>query len=227
MAEIISDPSKITVAWLNEVLSRAGLPGKVADFEATSIGAGQVGQNIRFALDGIDVPASVVGKFPSDDPVSRQTGIDLNNYRREVFFYRELQHTVDVQTPRIFFAEVDEATHDFVIIMEDLSPGVQGDQLAGCSVDEAALALEQLARLQGPRWGDAGLAAYPLLEGTSQDTSALQGLYQMLEPGFLERYSTRLSEAHVDLVHRVGESLLTYNDIYKGPPGLIHIDYRL
>ena len=51
-----------------------------------------MGQNIRFALDyetGAG-PATVVGKFASDDPASRQTGIALQNYLKEVRFYREL-----------------------------------------------------------------------------------------------------------------------------------------
>lgn len=227
MPKLMSDPAAITTAWLNDVLKFAGIPGRVSGFDATSIGTGQVGENVRFKLQGDNVPDSIVGKFPSTDPVSKQTGIDQKNYLREVFFYRELQHTVDIQTPKVLFTDIDENTHDFVIMMEDLAPGRQGDQLAGCSVDEAALALEQLARLQGPRWGDSSLLDYPLLAGTSQDTRLLQQLYQALETGFLDRYAHRLSDEYIDVVHRVGESLHEYNDLYTGPPGLIHIDYRL
>ena len=217
----------ITTTWLNEILRLAGIEGKVTEFDATSIGTGQVGENVRFKLKGDNVPQSIVGKFPSTDPVSKQTGIDQKNYLREVFFYREIQHTVDIQTPKVLFTDIDENTHDFVIMMEDLAPGRQGDQLAGCSVEDAALALEQLARLQGPRWGDAALLEYPLLTGTSQDTQLLKELYQALKPGFLERYAHRLGDEYIDVVRRVGESLHTYNDLYTGPPGLIHIDYRL
>ena len=227
MPQIISDPANISVDWLNEILQCGGIDGKITDFSAERIGTGQVGENVRFALSGTDVPGTIVGKFPSSDPVSKQTGIDLGNYVREVFFYQQLQSTVDIQTPQVLFADADQETHEFVIMMEDLAPGRQGDQLAGCSVDEAALALEQLARLQGPRWGDERLLEFPLLVGTSQDPGALQTLYQSLEPGFLARYESYLNGEEVSVVSKVGESLDTYNDIYKGPPCLIHIDYRL
>lgn len=227
MPQLVSNPANVTVDWLNDVLEAAGVPGKISDFDAKSIGTGQVGENVRFKLSGKDVPASVVGKFPSADPVSKQTGINQRNYIREVFFYRELQHTVDIQTPRILFTDIDESTHDFVIVMEDLAPGKQGDQLAACSVDEAALALEQLARLQGPRWGDRKLLDYPLLSSAQQDPNGLKMLYQALESGFLARYASRLSDDHIAVISAVGRSLDTYNDLYEGPPGLIHIDYRL
>ena len=81
---IISDPDDISVAWLNSVFASNGL-GRVTDFSSESIGTGQVGENVRFKLTGADVPESVVGKFPSLDPVSRQTGIAQGNYLKEVF----------------------------------------------------------------------------------------------------------------------------------------------
>ncbi len=178
---------------------------------------------------GDGAPATVVGKFPSADPVSKQTGIQLNNYVREVFFYKTLQSTVDITTPKVFFTDINPETHDFIILMEDLAPGQQGDQLAGCSADEAALAMEELGKLQGPRWGDETLLQYELLGGRapSEESAGHQGLYQMLEPGFLERYGSRLDSHQQQLVNQVGNRLATYHEIYDGPPGLVHVDYRL
>lgn len=224
---IVSNPDEITAEWLTSVLRQDEPAARVDDFDALSIGTGQVGENVRFTLRGDNVPNTVVGKFPSSDPVSKQTGIDLKNYVREVFFYRDLQDTVDIQTPKVMFTDVNDATHDFVIVMEDLAPGVQGDQLAGCGPDEAALALEQLARLQGPRWGDPALSKYPLLQSTGDDPSGLQALYKMLEPGFIQRYEKRLTAEHMSICNRIGDKLGSYNDAYDGPPGLVHADYRL
>ena len=227
--QIVADPSGITPEWLTEVLAFGGQPGVVTGFSATSIGTGQVGENVRFVLEGDDVPGSVVGKFASRDPISKQTGIAQQNYVREVFFYNEVRSTVDVQTPRVLFADADAATHDFVIVMEDLSPGVQGDQLGGCGADDAAMALEQLARLQGPRWGDPALLSLPLLAGsyTPEAASQLQLFYKALLPGFLQRYAGKLASGHERVCQQTGEGLHRYQDKYDGPPGLIHIDYRL
>lgn len=226
---IIANPEEITPAWLTRALAQAGVPGKVESFTAESIGTGQVGENVRFSLEGRDVPGTVVGKFPSADPVSKQTGIDQQNYVREVFFYQHIADTVDVQTPHVYFCDVDPQTHDFVILMEDLAPGRQGDQLAGCNADDAALALEQLARLQGPRWGDTSLASHALFGGGhTQETAAnIQALYQMLEPGFLDRYANRLGPGDPAVIKAVGNKLANYHETWSGPLGFIHIDYRL
>lgn len=226
---IVSNPDEITRDWLTSVLSHAGIDGRVTDFEAESVGTGQVGENVRFTLAGDNVPTSVVGKFPSTDEVSRQTGIQQGNYLREVFFYNEIRETVDIRTPRVLFADADVETHDFVIVMEDLAPGRQGDQMAGCSVDEAALALEELAKLQGPRWGDSSLMRYELL-GLSfgpEHGAMLQAFYQSVAPGFLDRYAARLTDEQIAMTEKLGTRLDRYHDAYKGSPGLIHIDYRL
>ena len=63
--------------------------------------------------------------------------MELSNYAREVFFYADLSRTVDIQAPRCFAAEFDPDTHDFVLLMEDLAPGVQIDQMSECSTEQA------------------------------------------------------------------------------------------
>tara|TARA_A100001035_G_scaffold278318_1_gene276973 strand:- start:1432 stop:2475 length:1044 start_codon:yes stop_codon:yes gene_type:complete len=230
MIDIRPNPDEVDAAWLTEVVAKRGFTGEVTDFKAESIGTGQVGQNVRFSLVGENIPSSIVGKFPSIDPVSRQTGIEQNNYNREVLFYQSIQPTVKVQTPIIFHTDIDLASHEFVLMMEDLAPGKQGNQLTGCSADDAAMALEQLAHLQGPRWADEDLSREPLLGGGTdrQDTTALHDFYAMLTPGYLERYQSRLSAEELDATGRLLPYLQTYQKIYEGQPlALVHGDYRL
>ena len=89
---LISQPDDITAEWLSDIFQQAGVDGTVSAFTAKSIGTGQVGENVRFELNGSgDIPKTVVGKFPSTDKVSRQTGTDTSNYIREVHFYEHLQ----------------------------------------------------------------------------------------------------------------------------------------
>ena len=75
-------------------------------------------------------------------------------YETEVAFYRDLADTVDVSCPHCYFAEVESGTADVVVVMEDVAPAEQGDQIAGCTVEQAMLAIDEAARLHGPRWGD-------------------------------------------------------------------------
>lgn len=224
---MVTDPNAITSEWLTSILQNAGIDGEVHAFNMKSIGTGQVGENVRFQLEGINAPNTIVGKFSSPDPSSKKAAIQQKTYLREVFFYKDIQKTVDIETPKVFFADADQETHDFVIMMEDLAPGVQGDQIEGCTADQAALALEQLAKLQGPRWGDPRLLEYPLLQGITQNTEQMQKLYKSFESGFLDRFGSRLGEDCSAIVPRIGDFLGHYHDNYQGKPGLLHKDYRL
>jgi hypothetical protein len=59
----------------------------VHDFTSARVGTGQIGKCIRFTLEVADgdaaTPRSLIGKFPSDDPLSRQTGVQLRNFLKE------------------------------------------------------------------------------------------------------------------------------------------------
>lgn len=223
---VVSHPAEVTPKWLNGVLSNQGFGGRVDGVTWDMIGAGQVGDNARFLLSGDgDIPHSVVGKFPSSDPVSKKTGVELGNYAKEVAFYTDLAPTVDVQVPRLLATEFDPDTHDFVILMEDLAPGIQVDQMSECSVDQAAMAIEELARLHGPRWGDRTLKSHPMLIPAPEGTRP-ENLYGLMQPGFLERYAERLSDTERSMVAEVGDVQDSYL-AFSGEETLIHIDFRL
>jgi hypothetical protein len=223
-------PKDVTTEWLTDVLVHAGHRAKVRAFDMINIGTGQVGQNIRFTLDYSEGqgPASVVIKFASDDPVSRQTGIAVNDYLKEVLFYQQLNPGLDITTPDILFSAINLSQPDqFVLVMEDLAPAQQGDQLAGCSADEASLALGELAGLSGPRWCDATLRKLDWLVPPDRKQASPSALWDMTLPGFLQRYENRMSSEHIDLARRLGDHFLAYNKPVTDAFTLVHIDYRL
>ena len=223
---VVASANQVTAEWLTKTLNAAGFSGSVQDFSLQRIGEGQVGENARFTLqaDG-DIPATVVGKFPSSDPTSRQVGVNLKNYAREVFFYATLAETIDTQTPEVYTTEFDPVSHDFVVLMEDLAPGEQIDQMFECSVDQAALALEQLAKLHGPRWGDRRLASYPLL-AESTAAADMSSTFNAVSLEFSVRYGERLTTTEQTALNRLGEVQNAYHAV-EYEPTLIHIDYRL
>ncbi len=231
---VISQPERVDVEWLGEVLRVAGVAGNavLVDLDAETVGTGQMGHNVRFHLQwrgaSPDVPRTVVGKFPSDDAKSRATGVAQGVYAKEVRFYRELKPTVGICTPECFFAGIEEGGADFVLVMEDLAPAVQGDQLAGCSADAAELALSELAKLHAPRWGDPTLAQLDFLARAKPDSAQLlQSIYKALWPGFRERYSEQLSPEALALSERLGDGLASWVLDSTGPETIVHGDYRL
>ena len=221
-----SSPEQVSPEWLTSRLNASGLHGSVRDISWKSIGAGQVGDNARFQLtaDG-DLPNTLVGKFPSTNPMSKNLAIQLYNYAREVFFYSKLASTLDIQVPRCFAVEFDQESHEFIILMEDLAPGVQIDQMSECSLDQAALALEELAKLHGPRWGDPYLAELPLL-ATLRIGEPEPPPYSAFLDAFNQRYGSRLTQDERTAAEAFGQVQEAYASP-DAPKTVIHIDYRL
>ena len=227
-SKLIRSWEDITAGYLNEVLNEKKFQGKVLSFKQESIGTGQVGENIRFSLETEgNMPRSIVGKFPAIDQMSRQTGIQLLNYQREVFFYNNLQSETAITTPEIFLCDIDPKTHDFVILMEDLTPGTPGDQIAGCGFEKARLALNELAHLHGSMWEKTTLADDEIVSRGNKDQTPTAELYKTLAPGFVERYAEKLTSMEKEIISDLGNSIHKYLVSTDRPKTLIHIDYRL
>lgn len=226
----ISRPDQVTPEWLTAVLRAAGATdeGTVVDVKATPVGTGQVGDSVRFALSWDDAdagPATVVGKFPTEDETSRATATAVRTYEVETRFYQQLRGRVDIAAPVPYYAQIDLATHDFAILMNDLAPAEQGDQIAGCTPDEAAIAVEEAAKLHAPLWGDSTLAGLDWMNRNSPE--GLRGLVDMVWPGFLERYDGRLDAEVVDAGSVLVERLEAYLSWRPEQLTAVHGDFRL
>lgn len=190
-----------------------------------------MGDCLRLALTydrPVAAPATLVAKLPSSNETSRATGMALRTYEVEVRFYQELAHRLPVRSPVCHHAEIDLATGDFVLLLEDLAPARQGDQVTGCSPDQAALVLEEAARLHAPLWGDRDLDAleWPV-RWTQESQDAMQAMLTVLWPNFVERYGDQLDADVVDLGHRFIAALPAYYAHRPEPHTVLHNDYRL
>jgi hypothetical protein len=226
----ISRPDDVTPEWLTAVLTAAGVTdhGTVVDVRARSVGTGQVGDSVRFTLtwDQADAgPASVVGKFPTEDETSRATATAVRTYEVETRFYQQLRSRVDIAAPVPYYAQIDIATHDFAILMNDLAPAEQGDQVAGCGADDAAIAVEEAAKLHAPLWGDSTLAGHDWMNRHSP--GAMRGLVDMVWPGFVERYDGRIDPEVVDAGSVLVERLESYLSWRPEQLTAVHGDFRL
>ncbi len=217
-------PEELTPEYFTSIL---GL--KIAQVTQTRIGDGLVGLNVRCRLTATDGSTrSVVAKLPSPDDTSRATALALGNYLREVRFYQELAATVAIRTPACFDAEWHPDTGDFVVILEDMAPAVQGDQVAGCSIAQATLALAELAKLHASRWDDQSLYDVEWLQRrTAESAPMLQAMYQALWPGFVERLGHNLTSSQLELGERLGSSMVTWVEQRQPPNAVTHGDYRL
>lgn len=231
---VADSPADLTAGWLTDALHHTGHAGattRVSDVEIASVGTGQMSGSVRLSLtyDGPEPgPGNLVAKLPSADETSRATALALGSYENEVRFYQQLAQRLPIRTPRCFYADIDVPTASFVLLLEDLSPARVGDQIAGCNVEEAAVAVGELVKLHSPLWADPELAGLPWLhrDRTMQQQFLLGALPQFWA-GFRERYADRLG----DEVHEAGGALFDRLEAYiledTSPWTVVHGDYRL
>jgi hypothetical protein len=239
MNELIERPADLTTEWLTSAIGS----GAVTAFTVDRIGTGQMSECYRVALtyaDGEAGPASVVLKVAAADPSSRQTGLALGLYEREVRFYADIAPRLEGPpggqersdpgkgpTPPSYHFAFDPTTGAFDLLLGDAAPATVGDEIRGATVDQAMLALGQLGRLHGPLLGDPSLADAPWL---NRESPVNQGLIAALYAGFVERYAERIVPAHREVCERL---VATYDEYLAAeaaaerPQGLVHGDYRL
>ncbi len=217
---IIRTADELSTEWLARALDRPGIELRALE----RIGTGQMSQSYRvsFASSGTDTETVVV-KLAAEDPTSRATGVGLGAYLREISFYRHLAGRIGESLPRCHLAEYDAAEGWFTLVLEDLGATV-GDQIAGCSVEEARLALVELARVHAPVLGDLALGTAAWL---NQPNPLNRALLSALLPGFLERYRDRIAPEHAAVCERFVPSLDAWAQDRRPPLGLVHGDYRL
>jgi hypothetical protein len=224
----LDTPADLTTDWLTEALA---LPdgARVSGFTTTPVGTGQMADTVRITLDYEPAnagPATVVGKFASSDPNSRAAGQLARCYEIEVAIYSELAPLPGV--PVHYLAARDPDTDAFTLLLADLAPCGQGDDILGCELRVAEEALKRLAALHAFAWGSEEHGARSWLNRASpENTATMTGIVGMVTPMFLERFDARLAEEHKALVNRLIPHVATIIGSYDGPRTLVHGDYRL
>jgi hypothetical protein len=223
-APVLRLPEELTAAWLQGALAS----GPIESFRVEPIGTGQMSESRRVSVEyaeGPDSgPSTVVLKTASADENSRSAGVGLGVYDREVRFYRELAPGIGGPLAECHLAVIDPKDGWFTLVLEDVAPAEQGDQIAGCGVEHARLAIHELARLHAPVFGDPQLGATPWL---NQEGVLTQALLMQLLPAFLERYGARVEPEHQEVCRRFVASLDGWVADRRPPLGLVHGDYRL
>lgn len=228
---IAHTPELLTPAWLTAALANGDAgPATVTEVTSTPVGTGQMCDSFRLALtyDRQEVsPFSVIAKIPSADPSSRAAGRQPGVYEAEVRFYQELAPRLPVRTARVFHAAIDTDTADFVLLLEDLAPARQGDQLAGCTIEQATLVVDEMVQLHAPLWDSPALTELHWLGRGADGRTMIAAALPTFWEGFVARYGDRLDPVVLD----VGRALLASVDAYArldtGPATIVHGDFRL
>jgi len=232
MADFPAHPDAITAGWLTERLRAAGqlAQGEVIALAWQPIGTGQVGDSARISLTydrpGAG-PATIAGKFPAADAMSRQTAGAFGLYAKEVGFYREIAPHLGVRAPQVLAAEIASDGVDFILLFEDLGPARGGNQLASCSAADARAGVKQAAAIHAPSWDNAGLLATPWLQPNPAQVEQIRALYPNAQAIFRERYADTLEPEFM----AVCEALNDAGELWFGREPrtrcIVHGDFRL
>ncbi|OBA90084.1 phosphotransferase [Mycobacteriaceae bacterium 1482268.1] len=222
----IERPRDLTAEWLTAALGA----GTVESFSTERIGTGQMSECYRVVLtyaDGADGPASVVLKVAATDPASRQTGLALGLYEREVRFYTDIAPGVGGPVAPCYSSGFDSETGVFHLLLGDAAPAVVGDEIRGATVEQAILAMAELGRLHAPLLGRTSMSN---VEWLNRESPINQALIGHLYAGFVDRYGDDIAAAHREVCERLVASFDAYlaqEAAADRVQGLVHGDYRL
>jgi Phosphotransferase enzyme family len=229
--EVPRGTKDLTAEWLTAALADVADGARVADLAAVRIGHGNIADSLRLVPRWdrpTPAPASVVAKVPSSEEVSRATGFATRTYELESAFYNELASTVWVNRPVCYKARYDAVEEGYVVLLEDLSPAEAGDQVAGCTPQDAASVMPELAALHAPRWGDPVLLELDWLDRpTPESMRGTAEFVPTLFPGFVDRYRMRLDPEVLAVSERLMGSLDHYLVDRPGPWTVLHGDFRV
>ena len=128
--------------------------------------------------DGAAGPGSVVLKVAASDPGSRQTGLALGLYEREVRFYTDVAPRIAGPVAPCYHAGFDAETGVFHLLLGDAGPAVVGDEIRGATIEQAMLAMTELGRLHAQLLGDAAMADVEWLNrGAPMNQALIAQLY--------------------------------------------------
>ena len=154
-------PSEMSAEWLSSVLGT-----EIADLcvETVGVGSGFAGSIYRIHLtphasdSGGDVPATLIWKTVSSHPSTHTLLTQLGVYRAEADFYTNLARRARI-APRSYYSYFDAESGSVCLLLEDLSHMDAGDQIEGCTPEQARQVVTALAGLHSEFWAERGADA--------------------------------------------------------------------
>lgn len=150
----------ITAEWLTEALRAGGYldDGRVesVEFERIGIGLGFASTIVRctveYSCNAGGAPKTLVAKLLSGHAETDAMVKSQGTGHREVRFFEELAPDVGVPVPEKYYADSDQETGEFILLLEDLSGARLGDDVNGVSPEDAELVVDNLARMHARWW---------------------------------------------------------------------------
>ncbi len=212
----------------NEFLSEA-LGTNVRSYTAAPLGEGVgiLGLVTRVELDSDSGPKTLIAKFPTHIAENRAVADTYDMYGREYRFYTQVGPHVPLRSPECYYSAFDPGNSDFVLLLEDLQGYRLGDQVEGCTIEEARQVVASLASLHRNTWQPDHITDIKQHDMPYQREGMVGG-YQVGWPVVIEQFSEMFDEELIEKGSAMPDTinrLLTA--IHDGPLVIAHGDVRL
>ena len=223
----VSSHVGISAEYLAQHLGVSGL--KVES--VTPIGTGQMAESYRVSVatgSHGQLPPSVVVKVPSQSESSRAASRITRCYELETGFYTHVRSLVGVSAPNCLHVWFDAPSDDFVLVLEDIVSGKQGDQLSGASVEQARAAVDELVLLHAPLWNSPQLNTLSWMpRHTMESSQGTRDLLRSVFAGFTSRFESRVGAEVLELGAQLVANIDGYDRAFPNNETIVHRDFRL
>ena len=184
--------------------------------------------SVRYTAAEPGAPRSLIVKMPTGNRAMRRVARGNRIYEREVSFYERMASRIELRTPRPYYSHFDADTGGFVLLLEDLAPARAGDQLAGCSMEEAALAVREIARFHAAWWEMVDVPELDWVGRADSGSSGFERLYQRSWERLNAETAGGLPDPLPEVGERLGRNVAAIRGVTAQPPQtLVHGDFRL
>ena len=236
MDRIVVGSADLTPEWLTFALKQSsGLQSSVTGIEiehGIAAGVGLMGELARVSISyegNENLPASIIVKCAVQNE-NKDVAQLLDFYNREVNFYNKVGDACGFRVPKSYYAHVDQASYNCVILMEDLGNVSPHDQIVGASEEEAYAAIEKIALMHSRYWGKVSTPDSSWMYDFMSEAEAvnLRDMLYMpsLEPT-IEKFADFFTDQQIQLCRTVGER---YTECWSlklsSFETFIHGDYR-
>jgi aminoglycoside/choline kinase family phosphotransferase len=234
--DIPAGPAELTVDWLSDALRASNIidDARVVAFDTCPIGEGSgfIGQLARIGLqydrEANGAPRSAILKFPGASEGGRQIGNLFRFYEREIRFYEEIAPTIKMRIPRRYYSAMDIERGRYVLMLEDMAPACVGDQLAGCTIEQARTAVRELATFHAAWWQHSTLTELdwmPMVDDPVQKLA--EPSYAQAWQPFVDNFGPSLSKEMLAIAEKVGQNVCNFQTrMADEPRTIMHGDYR-
>jgi hypothetical protein len=215
----------VTTEWLTSTLK----VGPVTHFTSTRIGTGQIAQCHLLSLSyrgSSSGPSTVVLKTAAVDEKTRQTGLSLGLYEREVRFYNEIAPSLGSTAICKCYHASFHGDGTFCILLADAGPAASGNEIKGVSIEEARLAVSELGKVHGSVLRDSKLNQAQWLHNRAPLS---QAMFSSLFDGFQQYYKGQYSEEHLAICKQLVGCFDAFRELQQSSEqikGLVHGDFR-